>query len=46
MKEVAAVLGVSVRTVAFHKYGIMRRLGVSSSAGLVQHAVRLGLIRP
>jgi len=46
MKEVAAVLGVSVRTVAFHKYGIMRRLGVSNSAGLVQHAVRLGLIRP
>jgi DNA-binding NarL/FixJ family response regulator len=46
MKEVAAVLGVSVRTVAFHKYGIMRRLGVSTSAGLVQHAVRLGLIRP
>ncbi|HEX9167296.1 MAG TPA: response regulator transcription factor [Gemmatimonadales bacterium] len=46
MKEVAAVLGVSARTVAFHKYTIMRRLGVTSSAGLVQHAVRLGLIGP
>jgi DNA-binding NarL/FixJ family response regulator len=46
MKEVAAVLGVSARTVAFHKYQIMRRLGVTSSAALVQQAVRLGLIRP
>jgi DNA-binding NarL/FixJ family response regulator len=46
MKEVAAVLGVSARTVAFHKYQIMRRLGATSGAALVQHAVRLGLIRP
>ena len=46
MKEVSAVLGVSPRTVAFHKYAIMRRLGVTSSAALVQQAVRLGLIRP
>ncbi len=46
MKEVAAVLGVSARTVAFHKYQIMRRLGATSSAALVQQAIRLGLIRP
>lgn len=46
MKEAAAVLGVSARTVAFHKYAIMRRLGVKSSAALVQQAVRLGLVRP
>jgi len=46
MKEVAAVLGLTARTVAFHKYQIMRRLGVTSSAGLVQQAVRLGLVRP
>jgi DNA-binding NarL/FixJ family response regulator len=46
MKEVAEVLGVSTRTVAFHKYEIMRRLKVKSTAELVQHAMRMGLIRP
>jgi DNA-binding NarL/FixJ family response regulator len=46
MKQVAEVLGVSTRTVAFHKYEVMRRLKVKSTAELVQHAVRMGLIRP
>lgn len=46
MKEVAQVLGMSPRTVAFHKYEVMRRLHVKSTAELVQHAIRLGLIRP
>jgi DNA-binding NarL/FixJ family response regulator len=44
MKEVAAVLHVTPRTVAFHKYEVMRRLGVRTTAELVQHAVRLHLI--
>jgi DNA-binding NarL/FixJ family response regulator len=46
MKEVADIIGVTPRTVAFHKYSIMRELGVKTSAELVQSAVRLGLIRP
>jgi DNA-binding NarL/FixJ family response regulator len=46
MKEVAEILGVSTRTVAFHKYEVMRRLHVKSTAELVQQAIRLGLIRP
>jgi DNA-binding CsgD family transcriptional regulator len=46
MKEVADILGVSTRTVAFHKYEVMRRLHVKSTAELVQQAIRLGLIRP
>ena len=46
MKQVASILGVSARTVAFHKYALMRRLRAGSTAELVQHAVRLGLIRP
>ena len=46
MKEVADILGVSTRTVAFHKYEVMRRLDVKSTAELVQQAIRLGLIRP
>lgn len=40
MKEVAADLGISARTVAFHKYKTMRALGLDSSAALVQYAAR------
>ena len=40
MKQVAADLGISVRTVAFHKYKTMRNLGLDSSAALVHYAVR------
>jgi DNA-binding NarL/FixJ family response regulator len=40
MKEVAADLGISTRTVAFHKYKTMRALGLDSSAALVRYAVR------
>jgi len=43
MKEVADILGVTPRTVAFHKYGIMEQIGVKTSAELVQYAVRHGL---
>jgi DNA-binding NarL/FixJ family response regulator len=46
MKEVAAVLDISPRTVEFHKYRIMEHLGVKSNAELVQHAIKLGLIAP
>jgi DNA-binding NarL/FixJ family response regulator len=46
MKEAARILGVTERTIAFHKYEVMRRLNVKSTAALVQHALRLGLIRP
>jgi DNA-binding NarL/FixJ family response regulator len=44
MKEAASVLGVTARTVAFHKYAIKQRLGLKSGAELVQHAVALGLV--
>ncbi len=44
MKEAAAILNVSVRTVAFHKYRLMRRLNLKSSAALIQFAVREGII--
>jgi DNA-binding NarL/FixJ family response regulator len=46
MKEVAAVLDISPRTVEFHKYRIMELLGVKTNAELVQQAIRLGLIVP
>jgi DNA-binding NarL/FixJ family response regulator len=44
MKEVAAILNVTPRTVAFHKYRMMEQLRVKSSAGLVQFAVKQGVV--
>jgi DNA-binding NarL/FixJ family response regulator len=44
MKDVAEILNVSARTVAFHKYRIMEHLHVRSSAALIQFAVREGLV--
>ena len=44
MKEVAGVLNVTTRTVAFHKYRIMEVLNVRTNAELVQYAIRQHLI--
>jgi DNA-binding NarL/FixJ family response regulator len=44
MKEAAAILHVSARTVAFHKYRLMEQLQVKSTAALIQFAVREGLL--
>lgn len=44
MKEVAGVLNITTRTVAFHKYRIMELLSAKSSAELVQYAIRTHLI--
>jgi DNA-binding NarL/FixJ family response regulator len=46
MKEVAAVLDISPRTVEFHKYRIMQVLGLKTGAELVQYAIKHGLISP
>ncbi len=40
MKEVASVLNMAPRTVAFHKYRMMEQLKVKSTAELVQYAVK------
>ncbi len=40
MKEVGAILNMTTRTVAFHKYRIMETLGARSNAELVRYAVR------
>jgi DNA-binding NarL/FixJ family response regulator len=44
MKEVAGVLNLTTRTVAFHKYRIMDVLNAKSNAELVQYAIRHHLI--
>jgi len=40
MKEIAAVLNVTTRTVAFHKYAMMTALNVKTSAELIRYAVK------
>ena len=44
MKEIAATLQLSRRTVETHKYEMMRALGVQSTAELVRYAIHLGLV--
>jgi len=43
MKEVAAILKITKRTVAFHKYRMMSVLKISSSAKLISYAVKHGI---
>ena len=45
-KEIASILDISVRTVRFHKYEIMKELGIASNAELVQYAIKRSLIPP
>jgi DNA-binding NarL/FixJ family response regulator len=40
MKEIAFILKLQPGTVAFHKYKMMERLGIKTSAGLVEYAVK------
>jgi DNA-binding NarL/FixJ family response regulator len=46
MKEVAYILKLTPRTVAFHKYKIMERLRLRTNAELVQYAMQKHVIPP
>ena len=43
-KEIGAVLDISARTVEFHKYQMMDRLELHTSAELVHFAIRHGIV--
>jgi DNA-binding NarL/FixJ family response regulator len=43
-KEVASMLNLSPRTVEFHKYRLMQRLGIQNTTSLVRFAMRNGII--
>jgi DNA-binding NarL/FixJ family response regulator len=43
-KEVAAQLGISVRTVEAHRDSLVRKLGIRSVAGLTRYALEQGLL--
>jgi len=44
MKEVAKVLNITPRTVAFHKYSLMEELHIKTNAELVQYAIKHHII--
>ncbi|HET7891751.1 MAG TPA: response regulator transcription factor, partial [Candidatus Sulfotelmatobacter sp.] len=46
MKEIAHILQITHRTVRFHKYRIMEELAVTTNSGLVQYAIKHGIISP
>ena len=46
MKEVADVLHVTPRTVAFHKYRIMEELSLKTTADLIQFAIKSRILVP
>jgi RNA polymerase sigma factor (sigma-70 family) len=43
-KDIAATLGISVRTVETHRDSLMKKLGIHSIAGLTRFALRCGLV--
>lgn len=40
MKEAADILGITARTIAFHKYRMMEHLGIKTSAQLIQLGIK------
>jgi DNA-binding NarL/FixJ family response regulator len=45
-KEIAGLLGVSVKTIETHRARLMERLDIHDLAGLIRFAIRAGLIPP
>ena len=45
-KEVAQILGVSVKTAEFHRARLMEKLGIHETASLVRYAIRKGIVQP
>src|SRR5438445_2166747 len=45
-KQVAALLGITLKTAEFHRARVMKKLDVHDVAGLVRYAIREGLIPP
>jgi DNA-binding NarL/FixJ family response regulator len=46
MREIGGILKVTTRTVAFHKYQIMKHVGAKTNAELVRFAVRNHIVAP
>jgi len=44
-KEISTILGISTRTVEFHKYEMMQSLGIQNSAELIHFAIKQGIVQ-
>ena len=44
LKEIAGLLHISESTAGFHKYNMMRKLKLRTTAALTQHAIRAGIV--
>lgn len=45
-KEIASLLGISVKTAESHRTRLMQKLDIHSTADLVRYAIRQGLVEP
>lgn len=45
-KDVATLLGISVKTAESHRSRLMQKLDIHDTAGLVRYAVRRGMVQP
>jgi FixJ family two-component response regulator len=45
-KSLAGTLGISAKTVEYHRAKVMQRLHINDIAGLTRFAIRAGLIQP
>jgi DNA-binding NarL/FixJ family response regulator len=45
-RETTGILNISLQTVAFHKYQIMNKLGIRTTAELTKYAIQEGLVAP
>lgn len=45
-KAIARRLEISIKTAESHRANLMDRLGIRDTAGLVRHAIKVGLVRP
>lgn len=45
-KQIAVALGLSIKTVEFHKGNIYSKLGCRAAVSVVRHAIRVGFIDP
>jgi len=45
-KEIAVILGISIKTAESHRTRLMRKLDIHELASLVRYAIRRGLVQP
>ena len=45
-KDIASLLGISVKTAESHRTRLMHKLGIHEIASLVRYALRQGIVQP